>query len=104
MIVKFKNLYLQKLFEDDDIPGKPKFEKAVIIKFQKTIQKLEFAEDIKEIKAQKGLNFEGLKGKLKGFFSVRVDYKYRLILTLEKDDTMEITEIILVHDLTNHYQ
>ena len=37
MIVKFKNLYLQKFLEDDEVPGKPKFEKAVIIKFQKTI-------------------------------------------------------------------
>ena len=104
MIVKFKNLYLQRLFEDEDIPGKPKFEKAVIIKFQKTIQKLVFTENLKEIKAQKGLNFEGLKGKLKGFFSVRVDYKYRLILSLEKDGTVEINEIIMVHDLSNHYQ
>ena len=68
MIVKFKNSYLQKLLEDDEVTGKPKFEKAVIIKFQKTIQKLEFAESLNEIKVQKGLNFEGLKGKLKDFF------------------------------------
>lgn len=54
MIVKFKKLYLQKLFEDEHVPGKPKYDNAVIIKFQKTIQKLEFADNIKEIKAQKG--------------------------------------------------
>ena len=104
MIVKFKNLYLQRLFEEDEIPGKPKYEKAAITKFQKAIQKLEFAGNIKEVKAQKGLNFESLKGKLKGYFSVRIDLKYRLILTLDKDDRIEINEIIMVHALTNHYQ
>lgn len=104
MIVQFKKLYLQKLFEGDDAPGKPKYEKAVIIKFKKTILQLQFAENIKEIKTQKGLNFEGLKGDLKGYFSVRVDYRYRLILTLDKDDKIEITEIIMIHDCTNHYQ
>ncbi len=103
MIVKFKNFYLQRLFEGEDTPGKPKYDKAVIIKFKKTILKLQFANSITEIRQQKGLNFEGLKGDLKGYFSVRVDYNYRLILAIEKDK-IEISEIILIHSLTNHYQ
>ena len=103
MIVKFKNFYLQKLFESEDVSGKPKYDKAVIIKFKKTILKLQFANSITEIRQQKGLNFESLKGDLKGYFSVRVDYNYRLILTIEKDK-IEISEIILIHFLTNHYQ
>ena len=104
MIVKFKNSYLQRLYEGDNFPGKPKYEKALITKFKKTILLMQYAENIKEVKKQKGLNFESLKGNLKGYFSVRVDYKYRLILTLDKDYRIEITEIIIVHDLTNHYQ
>jgi len=103
MIVKFKNFYLQRLFEGEDVPGKPKYDKAVIIKFKKTILKLQFANSITEIRQQKGLNFESLKGDLKGYFSVRVDYNYRLILTIE-NDKIEISEIILIHFLTNHYQ
>jgi len=104
MIVKFRNLYLQKLFEGSEIPGKPKYENIVITKFKKTVLKLVIAENIKEVKLQKGLNFEGLKGDKKGFFSVRVDLKYRLIFTLEKDGKLEITEIIMIHDLSNHYK
>ncbi len=103
MIVKFKNFYLQKLFESEDVSGKPKYDKAVIIKFKKTILKLQFANSITEIRQQKGLNFESLKGDLKGYSSVRVYYNYRLILTIEKDK-IEISEIILIHFLTNHYQ
>jgi len=57
-----------------------------------------------DIKAQRGLNFEALKGDLKGFYSVRVDYSYRLILALDKDNVLTVSEIITIHDLTNHYQ
>lgn len=103
MIVKFKNFYLQRLFESEDVSGKPKYDKAVIIKFKKTILKLQFANSITEIRQQKGFNFESLKGDLKGYSSVRVDYNYRLILAIEKDK-IEISEIILIHFLTNHYQ
>jgi len=103
MIVKFKNLYLQKLFEDEDVPVKPKYDKGIILKFKKTILKLQFANNLNEIRQQKGLNFERLKGDLKGYFSVRVDYNYRLILTIE-NDKIEISKIILIHFLTNHYQ
>mgnify|MGYP001551276133 FL=1 len=76
MIVKFKNFYLQKLFESEDVSGKPKYDKAVIIKFKKTILKLQFANSITEIRQQKGLNFESLKGDLKGYSSERVYYNY----------------------------
>ena len=104
MIVKFKNLYLQKIFEGSEISGKPKYENIVITKFKKTVLKLALAENIKEIKLQKGLNFEGLKGDRKGYFSVRVDSKYRLIFTVEKDGKIEIKEIIMIHELSNHYK
>jgi|SRR5690242_5133627 proteic killer suppression protein len=104
MIVKFKNLYLQKLFEGAEISGKPKFERDVILKYKKTVLKLALADNIREIKLQKGLNFESLKGDLKGYYSVRVDLKYRLIFTLEKDGSIEVSEIILIHQLSNHYK
>lgn len=51
----------------------------------------------------RSMNFEALKGNLKGLYSVRVDYRYRLLFTIEKDLLM-ITEIIVVEDLNNHYQ
>lgn len=103
MLVKFKSLYLQRLFEGEEVPGKPKYDKTIITKFKKTILKLQFASNVNEIRQQKGLNFEGLKGDLKGYFSVRVDYNYRLIFSIE-NDKVEISEIVLIHFLTNHYQ
>jgi plasmid maintenance system killer protein len=50
------------------------------------------------------LNFESLRGNYKGYFSVRVDKGYRLILSVDKAGTVNISEVLSVHDLNNHYQ
>lgn len=104
MIVQFRNSYLQKLFEGKPVPGKPRYGSDVIIKFKKTILKLQYADSIRQLSALKGLNLEALKGDLKGFFSVRVDYQYWLILSVDKEESIVIKEILIVEDLTNHYQ
>lgn len=104
MILQFKNAYLERLFEGKPVSGKPRFSSDVVTKFKKTVLKLKYADSIRELKAQKGLNFEALKGDWKGYFSVRVDYSYRLILTVDNDETVRITEILTIHYLTNHYQ
>jgi len=104
MQIQFKNTYLEKIFEGRSVAGKPRYSSDVVLKFQKTVLKLKYADNLKDIKAQRGLNFEALKGDLKGFFSVIMDYSYRLILALDKDNILTVTEIITKHDLTNHYQ
>lgn len=103
MNLQFANAYLEKLFQGKAVPGKPKYSSEVITKFKKTILKLVNADSIRDLKSQKGLNFEALKGDYKGYYSVRVDYSYRLILTVD-NDRLHIADIITVHDLTNHYQ
>lgn len=104
MVIQFQNTYLEKLFEGKAVPGKPRYSSEVIVKFKKTILKLQYADSLRQIRGLKGLNFEALKGDLKGFYSVRVDYSYRLILTIDQDERIKITDVIIVHDLTNHYQ
>lgn len=104
MILQFKNAYLEKLFEGKPISGKPRYSSEVVTKFKKTILKLKYADSIKELKAHKGLDFEALKGDWKGYFSVRVDYNYRLILTVDNDETIKVAGILTIHYLTNHYQ
>ena len=104
MLIQFKNAYLEKIFEGKPISGKPRYSSEVIVKFKKTILKLKYADNLKEIKSQRGLNFEALKGDLKGFYSVRVDYSYRLLLTIDKYDVVTVSEILVIHDLTNHYR
>lgn len=103
MIVQFNNAYLEKLFQGKQVSGKPKYSVEVILKFKKTILRLQMAASLRELRSFKGLNFEALKGDLKGYYSVRVDRGYRLILTVDKEELV-VTEVLTVHDLNNHYQ
>ncbi len=103
MIVAFHNAYLQKIYEGKQVTGKPKYSNDVILKFKKTVLTLQYAESIKELRKFRGLNFEALKGDYKGYFSVRVDLQYRLILSVEKD-VVKFTDVLIIEDLTNHYQ
>ena len=103
MIVGFNNAYLQKIFEGKQMAGKPKYNQDIILKFKKTVLMLKNTESIKELRKFRGLNFEALKGEFKGYFSVRVDLHYRLILSMEKDSVV-ITDVLTIEDLTNHYQ
>jgi toxin HigB-1 len=104
MIIRFNNAYLQKLFEGKPLGKKPKYREDVILRFKKTVLMLQYAESIAQIRKIKGLNFETLKGDLKGYYSVRVNIQYRLILSVEENDLLTIADIIVIEDLTNHYQ
>lgn len=103
MIISFNNQYLEKLYEGKHVPGKPRYNQNVVLKFKKTVLMLRLADSIQEIKKFRGLNFENLKGDLKGFYSVRVDLQYRLILSIEKNDVV-IEDVLIIEDLSNHYK
>ena len=102
MLIRFNNQYLQKLYEGKPVPGKLQFSEVIIIKFKKTILKMQYASDSRELRKFKGLNFESLKGNLKGYYSVRVDLKYRLIFQIEQERIIKIIEVIIIEDLSKH--
>lgn len=103
MIVEFNNVYLQKIFEGRQVAGKPKYSRDVVQKFKKTVLMLMNTGSIKELRKFRGLDFEALKGEFKGYFSVRVDLKYRLILSVETG-LVVVTDVLIIEDLTKHYQ
>jgi proteic killer suppression protein len=103
MVIKFNNPYLQKLFEGKQVTGKPTYSQDVILKYKKTVLVLQHTDSIQELRRFRGMNFEALKGNFKGYYSVRVDLQYRLILSVEKDSVV-ITDVLIIEDLTNHYQ
>ena len=103
MIITFNNTYLQKLFEGKQVAGKPKYSQDVILKFKKTVLMLMNTASINELRKFRGLHFEALKGNYKGYYSVRVDLQYRLILSVEKE-TVVVTDVLIIEELTNHYQ
>ena len=103
MTVKFDDLYLELLYQGKKVKGKPRFSKEVIRQFVKTIERLKFSDTLADVRVQHSLRFEALKGDLKGKYSVRVDIKYRFILRIEMDKII-LEDIIVVEELSNHYQ
>jgi proteic killer suppression protein len=102
MKIVIQNVELEKIYQESE-RGKSKYSSEVKKKFIKTIKMLMIADDLADIRKLKGLNFEALKGDLKGKHSVRVDIKYRIILRVEKDKIL-IEDILVIEDLTNHYR
>ncbi len=102
MVIKFNDLYLEQLLLDQ-VKGKPKFDKHVVLKYKKTIKILQRMPNLDGLKFLSSLNFEALKGNRKGSYSVRVDYRYRLIFRVISE-VITLSELIIIDELTNHYQ
>ena len=102
MIVKFNNQYLQDLYQNKPVVGKPKFDKKIIKNFKKVIGILKYVESSQDVYGFKSLHFEKLSGNMAGYYSCRVDIKYRLILSIVHDE-IKVKEIIIIEDLNNHY-
>lgn len=102
MEVHFNNSYLEKLYAGLPVSGKPGYKEDVIDKFRKKVVLLVNIENTVQLRSFRGLNFEALKGDKKGLHSIRVDLKYRLEFSIEKDKIL-LHEIIFIEDLSNHY-
>ena len=59
------------------------------------------ATGIEDLYVFNSLNFEALDN---GFYSIRIDYHYRLIFKIREDSTEKTITICIITDLTNHYQ
>ncbi len=106
MEVSFADDYLLALYQGNPT-GKPKFQGSVVKKFRQRINTLKTISNTEELKQFKSLNFEALIGDKKGFHSIRVDRKYRLIITVA-DSELKIGKVseekIIIEELSNHYQ
>jgi toxin HigB-1 len=103
MRVIFKDKYLETLYEEKEEKGKPKYSEDVVDKFVFRVQQIENATNIKDLLKFRGLNFEALKGKLLGLYSIRVNKQYRIIFSLEKDVIL-VQDIVIIEELSKHYE
>jgi len=103
MEIHFNNAYLEKIYLGLSVSGKPRYSWEVTEKFRKRIVLLENLENISDLRNFKGLNFEALKGNKKGLYSIRIDLKYRLEFSVDKNK-LTLQEIIFIEDLSNHYR
>ncbi len=102
MLVTFANDYLEKLYHQQKVPGKPRYDQAVIDVYIRRIDQFIAADSSAELRQLKSLHFEALRGDKQGLYSVRVNRQFRIEFRLSFDQVERI-EIVLIEDLSNHY-
>ncbi len=102
MIVEYEKEYLREIFVDGKCKNnKYRFLKPVIAKYQKRIDTLIAATRIEDLFVFNSLNFEALSN---GFFSIRIDYHYRLEFRVRTESEEPVLTICTITDITNHYR
>lgn len=102
MVIEYEKDYLEELYNDGKCTNKKyRFQKQVVIKYQKRIDTLMAATRIEDLFVFNSLNFEALDN---SFFSIRIDYHYRLVFKVRQEGAEPIVTICTVTDITNHYQ
>lgn len=74
----------------------------IVDKFFATVQKIESAENLNDLLADRGLRFEKLKNSER--YSMRLNNKYRLEMTVEWKNEANTIGIFTLITISNHYQ
>lgn len=102
MVIEYEKEYLEELYRDGKCKNKKyRFQKSVVTKYQKRIDTLMAATRIEDLFVFNSLNFEALDN---GYYSIRIDYHYRLEFRIMQEGSEPILTICFVTDITNHYQ
>lgn len=100
MKVKFHDEYLAML-ADNKATGKSKFPAETIKAFKRKLAVIKASTSTKELRALGSLHFEKLVEKrYNGLYSIKIDYSYRLIFEIDKEDNLEI---MIIEEIANHY-
>lgn len=102
MVIEYEKDYLEELYNNGHCKNKKfRFQKSVVSKYQKRIDTLMAAIRIEDLFVFNSLNFEALEN---GYYSIRIDYHYRLEFKIRQEGTEPMVTICTVTDITNHYQ
>lgn len=105
MEVEFDKQYLAELYSLGKITDKRhRFQPQVVNGYLKCIRALLSASRIEDLFLYRSLNYEKLRGDLKGYSSLRANGQYRVIFKEIKGLESDYIEICNIIDLTNHYK
>lgn len=105
MEISFNNQLLIDLYEGIKIKDKQFSSNPNLIKqYIKTVNKIKSVEKVEQLFQYAGLNYEKLRGNLKGYSSVRINNQYRLIFE-EVAGQEKPFQIVLfkLEEISNHY-
>jgi proteic killer suppression protein len=105
MEISFKDSKLSDLYEGKKVKDKHyRYSSELINQYIKTIRKLDSITKIEQLYQYTSLNYEKLKGNLKGYSSVRINKQYRLIFEeiLSEEEPFEV-KLLAIEEISNHY-
>ena len=105
MKIRFKSDELEYYYSTplSEIRGKLPITHDILKQYKKKIQILMSIESLDELAFFRSLHFEPLKGDRKGEYSIRLNLQYRLVFSITQDNQLFI-EIILIHEISKHYE
>jgi len=106
MDISFNDQLLIDLYEGNKVKDKQFRSNPTLVKqYIKTVNKLKSVQKVEQLFQFAGLNYEKLKGNMKGYSSVRINNQYRLIFEEVASDNEPI-EIILfkLEEISKHYE
>lgn len=86
MIVSFRHRGLRRLYEDDDHRG---LSPEHVEKIKRILARLDEAADVQNM-ALPGFGLHPLKGKLKGFWAVKLTGNWRIVFRFEKGNAYDV--------------
>jgi proteic killer suppression protein len=104
--ITFNNQLLIDLYEGNKVNDKQFRSDPILVKqYIKTVNKLKSVQKVEQLFQFAGLNYEKLKGNLKGYSSVRINNQYRLIFE-EVAENKEPYKIVLfkLEEISRHYE
>lgn len=105
MQVVFQKEYLSELYYSGKSSDKKhRFQPDIVKRYTHVINTLISANRIEDLFPLHSLNYEVLEGDMKGYESVRVNDKYRVIFRSERIESEQLITICNIIDLTNHYK
>ena len=105
MQIVFQIEYLSELYYNGKSSDKKhRFQPDIVKRYTHVINTLISANRFEDLFPLRSLNYEKLEGDMKGYESVRVNDKYRVIFRSEKIESEQLITVCNIIDLTNHYK
>ena len=102
MEIVFQKDYLSDLYYTGKTSDKQhRFQPEIVRKYVRVVGILEAVSRMEDLFRFNSLNFEALDN---GYYSVRIDYHYRLIFQMEAKPGEVLLSICKLEDITNHYK
>jgi proteic killer suppression protein len=96
MEIIFENDSLKKL--EEDVTYDADFERAVVKSYRMRIQFIRSAQDERDFYSMKSLHYEKLIGDLQGYYSMRLNKQWRLLLKIRKENSENLVLVVSIRD------